>query len=193
MRLDTRTLTSLTVPYRFRNYLRTSPLTYRSTPLGLGGGNARFSSPNGNFKELYLAADLPTSIAEGVIRDRFDALPEDRRFVLQEEVERWGLTAVRTKTPLRLLDLRFDGAYRLGIPSDAIRAADHGKGQMASEEIYRHASIDGILYASRMTGRVCCMVYDRALSKLAHTPMVDLVTVARLVPALDSLDITLLA
>lgn len=37
-----------------------------ATPLGMGFGHSRFSSPNRLFKLLYIAQDLATAVAETV-------------------------------------------------------------------------------------------------------------------------------
>ena len=44
---------------------------HRATPVGMGHGNTRFSSPTNAYTVLYAAQDLPTALAEKVIRDHF--------------------------------------------------------------------------------------------------------------------------
>jgi hypothetical protein len=72
MDLDPDVIASLVVPYQPAAYLRVTPITHRATPLGTGYGKTRFASPSDNFKLLYIAEDLATSVAETVIRDRFE-------------------------------------------------------------------------------------------------------------------------
>jgi hypothetical protein len=38
----------------------------------MGFGKTRFASPIDAFKLMYLAKELPTSIAEAIVRDRFE-------------------------------------------------------------------------------------------------------------------------
>jgi hypothetical protein len=104
MALDAAILSSLTRRIVFAGYLRCTPWIRRSTPLGMGYGKTRFSSPADRFKLLYAASDLATSIAETVVRDRFEGA------VLREldiaDVRAWGVCEIDTCIPLRMLDLR---------------------------------------------------------------------------------------
>ena len=50
------------------------PLGFRNTPLGMGFGKTRFASPVDSFTLVYIAQDLATSIAEAIVRDRFEGL-----------------------------------------------------------------------------------------------------------------------
>lgn len=60
-----------------------------------------------------------------------------------------------------------------------------------SEELYRSFDIDGLLYASRLTGAECVAVYDRAVkTKLASRSAAELVRHADLASALRSIGVT---
>lgn len=72
MDLDPDVVASLVAAYQPTAYLRVTPIAHRTTPLGMGFGKTRFASPTGAFKLLYMAEDLATSLAEAVIRDRFE-------------------------------------------------------------------------------------------------------------------------
>ena len=72
MDLDPDVVASLVVAYQPTAYLRVTPIAYRATPLGMGFGKTRFASSADAFKLLYIAEDLATSLAEAVIRDRFE-------------------------------------------------------------------------------------------------------------------------
>ncbi len=50
---------------------------------------------------------------------------------------------------------------------------------------------DGILYGSRLTGAVCCVVYDRAVALLAAEPVTELLQDASLTAVLDGLAVEL--
>ena len=71
MGLDEKILTSLTRRFQPSAYLRCTPLAHSTTPLGMGHGKTRFASLTDAFKLLYIAKDLPTSIPEAIVRDRF--------------------------------------------------------------------------------------------------------------------------
>jgi hypothetical protein len=66
MALDKAVLSSLTRRFEPTNYLRCTPWAHRATPLGMGYGKTRYASPNDRFKLLYIAADLPTALAETI-------------------------------------------------------------------------------------------------------------------------------
>ena len=119
MRLDPVVLRDLSVAYEPRAYVRAMPLLHRATPLGMGFGRTRYASPNDGFKLLYVAEDLQTSVAETLIRDRFEN--RRRRRIAQAEAEIWGAVQVDATAPLTLVDLRTTGLLRLGVSTDAGR------------------------------------------------------------------------
>src|SRR3546814_4199775 len=91
----------------------------RATPTGMGHGETRLSSPNHSFTILYAAQDLPTALAEKVIRDRFQG--RKKRVLLEADLQEQVVAQMVSLAPLKLLDLRTSGASRLGIPTDAVR------------------------------------------------------------------------
>jgi hypothetical protein len=113
MALDTAILSSLTRRFEPTNYLRCTPWTHRATPLGMGYGKTRFSSPTDQFKLLYIAEDLATGIAETVVRDRFEGAVVRELDIM--DVRPWGVCEVYAFAPLHVLDLRRDGCFKLGI------------------------------------------------------------------------------
>jgi hypothetical protein len=63
-----------------------------------------------------------------------------------------------------LLDMRNAGCLDIGAPTDAVRARHFAAGQALGRSIYtEHPDVDGIIYASRLTGDDCIAVFDRAL------------------------------
>ena len=168
-----------------------TPIAHRATPLGAGFGKTRFASPRDAFRILYMAENLATSVAETIVRDRFEG--RRRRRMSQTEVERWGVTEINVVAPLRVVDLRGAGLLRLGLSTDASRAKSHRQGRLASEAIHDRGWPDGILYNSRLTGDVCCAVYERGVAKLVAGPVVEALTLAALVPALASLRVEIIA
>ncbi len=82
----------------------------------------------------------------------------------------WGATEANASTPLTLIDLRTTGLVRLGVSTEAARGKAQRQGRKLSQAIYDQTDAEGLIYNSRLTGRACICVYDRALpSKLAAT------------------------
>ena len=189
LKLDATALADQAVAFEFKGYLRATLLARRATPLGMGFGKTRFASPDDGFKVLYAAESLATSVAETLVRDRFEG--RKRRRLQQAEVETWGVTELSTSAPLTLIDIRTTGLTRLGVSTDAAGAKSHRQGRRLSKAVYEQSDADGILYVSRLTRVVCCALYDRAATKLVATPVVEIVTLSDLVPALTSLNVKL--
>ncbi|QWK81289.1 RES family NAD+ phosphorylase [Ochrobactrum sp. BTU1] len=190
MKLDPQTVQELALKFRPESYVRVIPVAHMSTPLGMGFGQSRFSSPNQLFRLLYAAYDLATAIAETIVRDRFEGMPD--RVLDESEIEEWAVTEVTATAPLILLDLRTTGLLRLGISTDAARAKEHSEGQSLSEAVYSSYAVDGLLYSSRLTAADCVAVYDRAVGgKLVTSPAVELVRQADLISALRSIGVSI--
>ncbi|MBB2753880.1 UNVERIFIED_ORG: hypothetical protein GGI57_004612 [Rhizobium aethiopicum] len=157
----------------------------------MGFGKTRFSSPRDKFRLLYLAQDPATAVAETIVRDRFQG--KTGRLILQEEIDRYSIAAVRSPAPLFLLDLRYEGASLLGVSTDAVRAKAQTSGRRLSQEIYDRTDFDGILYMSRITNKQCVAIYDRATASLeADSPALDLIRLSALAPILDALHVTVI-
>ena len=119
---------------------------------------------------LYASPDFATSFIETVVRDRF--MRRRRREILLKEVtERvWASIATKPSTRLTLLDLRQDGCALIGARTDTVNARNHAAGRAFGKAIYSdHEDIDGLVYASRLTGSVVYAVFDRAIGKLELT------------------------
>ncbi len=186
MALDPKTLKSLTRQVEPADYLRCTPWARRRTPLGMGFGETRFASPSKAFKLLYVAEDLATSIAEAIIRDRFEG--KIARVLAQSDVDDWGVCAVSATRPLRLLSLRGDACFKLGISTDIVGAKGHDEARAFSQELYDTTDLDGIVYHSRLRKKNCMAIYDRAVARgLSAQPVVQIERLAGLVPALKSL------
>tara|TARA_R110002020_G_scaffold47500_10_gene135087 strand:- start:2874 stop:3344 length:471 start_codon:yes stop_codon:yes gene_type:complete len=156
MRLDPAVVQKLTVRMRVNDYVRILPRAHAATPLGIGFGKSRFSSPRDRFRLLYMAQDVKTAVAEAILRDRFEGASE--RTLLREEFDRYSITSVRDARPLTLLDLRNEGASILGISTDAIRAKSQTAGRRFSQQLYDQTDLDGIVYMSRITNTQCVAV-----------------------------------
>lgn len=155
-------------------------------------GSTRFASPTKAFKVIYLGQDLTTSVAETLVRDRFQG--KAKRKLLDIEAARWGATEVNASAPLTLIDLRTTGLVRLGVSTEAARGKAQGQGRKLSQTIHDQTEAQGLIYISRLTGRACICVYDRALpGVLAATSAVEVTRLAGFVDALRELNVTLIA
>lgn len=190
--LDPRILTKYTRRWRSGAYLRTTPWAHRATPLGMGFGTTRFASPTDRFKLLYIAETLPASIAEAIVRDRFEGMSSPREMT-RGEFDGWGICEVGTDNDLRLLDLTGNACFDLGAPTDIVGAKVQDDARAFSQRLYDTTDLDGVLYHSRLQpGARCLAVYDRAVPLLTATAAVELETLADLGPALRSLNIELI-
>jgi hypothetical protein len=158
-------LQSLVVRVDVTDYVRVVPRAYAATPLGMGYGKTRFSSPKDRFKLLYLAEDSQTSLAETLIRDRFQGA--NVRQMAEAEIYALSIAVVGNPQPLNLIDLRGRGPTVLGVPTDTVLGRAQAAGRAFSQRLYDQTDLDGIAYHSRLTRRDCVAVYDRAVSKLS--------------------------
>ena len=190
MHLDGAVVASLVCQLQPSSYLRSTPWIHRATPLGMGFGKTRFASPLDAFKLLYIAEDLPTSVAEAIIRDRFEG--SSKRELTRAEVAGWGVCEVTASKPLHMLDLRGGGCLSLGISTDIAGGKAQDEAREFSQALYDTTKVDGIVYRSRLLkDRECLAVYDRASSKLRPGPVVEMERLVALVPSLATLKITL--
>jgi RES domain len=190
VRLNPKVLADLAVDFRPTKYLRVTSMANVATPLGTGYSPSRFSSATKAFKVLYIACDVETALAETIVRDRFEG--KAKRLLAEEEMELWGATEVSAVAPLKVMDLRTKGAVLLGVSTDAVRGKAQRSGRALSQAIHRTTDADGILYFSRLTVAPCVAVFDRAAAKLTATPVVGLLTLASVEPALKALEVTLI-
>lgn len=191
MDLEPDVVASLVATYQPTAYLRVTPIAHRATPLGMGYGKTRFASPSDAFKLLYIAEDLATSVAETVIRDRFEGAIT--RELTAGEVAGWGAAEVSAQVPLRLLDIRTAGCFLLGVSTDITGAKAQDEARQFSQAVFDQTDLDGILYLSRLTRRTCVAVYDRAVEpKLDAGPVHELETLVALVPALSALRVVVI-
>ena len=192
MTLDPDILADLAVEITPKAYVRVTPMAHAATPLGTGFGVTRFASPTKAFKVIYIGQDLTTSVAETLVRDRFQG--KAKRKLLDVEAARWGATEVTASAPLTLIDLRTTGLVRLGVSTEAARGKAQGQGRKLSQAIHDQTDAHGLIYSSRLTGRTCICIYGRALpGVLSATPVVEVTRLAGFVDALRELNVTLIA
>jgi len=184
---DPKRLNPHTVALQVSAFPRILRTAYAHQPKGLSSGPSRFSSPSGAFRVLYAAEDFSTAFAEAVVRDRF--VNRQRRYIGQSTLAGRSVTLIRTTASLKLLDARGAAVYTLGIDTNAVRARAHDPGQAFSEWLHAKTDFDGLLYESRLTGRPCIAVYERALPKIDASPAQPLLAHADLVPELRRMNI----
>jgi hypothetical protein len=188
---DAAILRELAVGIDVSGYLRIMEARHRATPMGTGYGKTRFSSPTNTFTVLYASQDLPTALAEKVIRDRFQG--KQARVLLETDLDELVIASMVAFEPLKLLDLRTSGASRLGAPTDAVRGRAQQAGRKFSQQLYDATDFDGIVYMSRITNAECVAIYDRAIGKLDPAcPVFELLQLAGLVPALIFLNVQII-
>ncbi|KAB0565036.1 MULTISPECIES: RES family NAD+ phosphorylase [Brucella] len=185
-------LQQLAVQVDVSNYVRILPRIYAASPLGMGFGLTRFSSPKNKFQLLYLAQNPMTAVAETIVRDRFEKKAD--RYLMREELDRYSIAVIRNPKPLFLLDLRYEGASLLGISTDTVRAKAQAAGRRLSQEIYDQTEFDGIIYMSRITNKECVAVYDRAVHLNLETdaPALNLTRLSSLTDIFEKLFVTLI-
>ncbi|MDR3508273.1 MAG: RES family NAD+ phosphorylase [Caulobacteraceae bacterium] len=168
-------------PPRSRAWLRLYSNAY-ADPLGFGHAPSRFSDPRIGVPEtkpygvVYLGRTLKVCFLEAIVRDRGDArlgpLP-----INMSQLEHTTCAEIVPRMPLTLVDLRGDGPVRMGVPTDAVRAADPTLGQAWAIAFHEHAAApDGIVYPSRFNGETNIALFDRALSKVrarSVSPLLD--------------------
>jgi hypothetical protein len=192
MQFDEKILASLTRRVEPTAYLRCTPIAHRATPLGMGYGKTRFASPDDSFKLLYIAEDLPTSIAEAIVRDRFEGIM--LREMLRADFADWGVCEVSANVPIKVLDLRRDGCFKLGVSTDIVGAKAQLEARAFSQAVHEGTDLDGILYYSRLRRRECLAIYERAATThLSASSVVELESLGGLIRALRSLKVRLFA
>lgn len=96
-------------------------------PLGYGKTLSRFSDPRrralaNRFGVLYLGSTFKVCFVEAVLRDQGDGRTGD--LLLDErDLAARSYADVEVTEPLTLVDLRDDGALRMGVPSDVARGS----------------------------------------------------------------------
>lgn len=140
---------------------RVIPGRYLTSALGTSPADSRFCSKDDGYTVLYASPDFATAFVETVVRDRF--MRRRRREIGLVEVTERAWVRIETKpgTRLILLDLRRDGCALIGVPTDAVNARNHAAGRAFGKAVHaEHENVDGLLYASRLTGADVYAVFD---------------------------------
>ena len=162
----------------------------RSTPLGASPAPSRFGDPRGGYAVLYASESVRCAFWETLARNRFARCR--RRELPRVEVEARLVAEMGSPGPLALIDLRGDGAVRIGAPSAVAHDGNHAAGRALSAAV--HVGVpeaDGFLFASQFTGDACVAVFDRAFGKLTALGVDELIRHVEFLDALDDYDIVL--
>jgi hypothetical protein len=171
-------------------------LSRYSNPLGYGKSPSRFSDPRRRIAEnrfgvLYLGETLKVCFLEAVLRDRRDGVVGGL-LVGEDELHARRFAEIEATSTLRLVDLREDGAIRMGIPTDVHRASNQSLARQWSVAFYDHPSEpDGVIYPSRLNGQTNLAIYDRAVAKLRVSRVSRLILARGLPTVLNDLAVAL--
>ena len=183
-------IASQTRLFEFKGYVRVIPSIHAATPLGCVPSVSRFGGIDQSFAVLYAGRDLSTALAETVVRDRFEGQADRRLFL--EELAGKAAVQLHANAPLRLVDLRKGGCLKLGISTDITGAKLFPEAQKFAQSVYQDTTIDGILYASRLTGENCVAVFDRVIaSHLVASDVAPLTQIEEVGAALSALNLQL--
>ena len=151
---------------------------------------SRFSDPQGGYAVLYASEAVRCAFWESLGRNRFAR--RRARELPRSEVEARLVVSIGSTGPLALIDLRGDGAIRIGAPSAVAHDGNHAAGRALSAAV--HATVpeaEGFVFASRFTGHACVGVFDRAFGKLTALGIAELAGHADFLDALDDYGISL--
>lgn len=123
----------------------------------------RYDDPDGLYKVLYAARDLPTAFGETLVR-----VPTITDIVSTDVMVR-GRSELATTRPLRLFPLLDERVSAHGLSFTELHGSDYGSTWRISSEIHADSDADGILYTSRFTNRQCVALFDRARGGIAAT------------------------
>ena len=164
---------------------------YRDDPLGARPAATRFGDPAHRYSVLYAAETPACALWEAVLRDRFAGGAQRR--LPRSDIDERVVAVLRSAEPLMLVDLRRDGAVRIGASPSVVRDPRHAEGQGLSQATYNVApEVDGFVYPSWHTAENCIAIFDRAIPKLAVEDVMPLAEHSGLLPALDRYGVTLL-
>jgi RES domain-containing protein len=170
-------------------WIRSHPRRYQPLHFGNTGFN-RFDAPGGQYRILYVAADV-----HGAFIETFGRQLGERRLEAAHVASR-ALSQVTHGHPLQLVDLTGPGLSQIGADT-RLTAANYDLSQRWALALHEHPDQpDGLLYRSRHDpSRLCAAIFDRAASALTATPLgslADSSNAALLADLLDTYDYALI-
>ena len=189
-RYNRQRLCSQLYPVQLSHFYRVIHNQYLKTPLGAVPSPSRFSAPNQQYAVLYASESIRCSFWEAVARSRFSY--RQRRALPYVDVEQRLVVTLNSTQTLSLLDLRYDGPIRVGVPSAVAHDARHQAGRALSGAVYEQLpEAAGFLYLSRFIGHTCVAIFDRAIVHLNVVSVTSLIEHTDFLDALDDYDIVL--
>ena len=132
------------------------------------GSQYRWDAPAGEYGVLYLAADTYGAFMESIGRGALKS-----RLVFRADLENRGLSRVRAKRTLRLIDLVSSGGLtRISAESSLTSGSGYKNSRRWSKALKEHPiAPDGIYYRSRHDpSRFACALYQDCESLLEAEP-----------------------
>lgn len=167
-----------------------------SDPLGIGKTPSRFSDPRRRIAEnrfgvLYLGESVKVCFLEAVLRDQRNGAIGDLPME-ETELHARHYAEIEVATPLRMVDLRDDGAIVMGVPTDVAKASNQRLAREWSVAFHEHSKKpDGIIYPSRLNGHTNLAVFDRAIGKLQTVRRMKLIAAPGLAAVLNELKVSI--
>ncbi|MGJ0508207.1 MAG: RES family NAD+ phosphorylase [Methylocystis sp.] len=165
-------------------------------PLGFGKTPSRFIDPRrrvaaNRFGVLYLGDTVKVCFLEAVLRDQRDGgigdLPME-----ESELHARRYAEIEVTAPLKMVDLREEGAIVMGVPTDVSKASSQTLARAWSMAFHEHpAQPDGIIYPSRLNGHTNLAVFDRAIVKLRALRKMKLIAAPGLGTVLNDLKVSI--
>lgn len=165
-------------------------------PLGFGKTPSRFSDPRrrkpaNRFGVLYLGDTIKVCFLEAVLRDQRDGLIGDLP-IAESALHNRQYAQVEVIAPLTMVDLRDDGAIKMGVPTDVTKSSRQSLAREWAVAFHEHRNqVDGIIYPSRLNGHTNLAVFDRAIGKLRAVGPTRLIRTPGLANVLDDLNVAI--
>ncbi|MBW9116383.1 RES family NAD+ phosphorylase [Rhizobium cauense] len=165
-------------------------------PLGFGKTPSRFSDPRrrkpaNRFGVLYMGDTIKVCFLEAVLRDQRDGLIGDLA-IAESDLHNRQYAQIEVIAPLKMVDLRDDGAIKMGVPTDVAKSSKQSLAREWAVAFHEHRDqVDGIIYPSRLNGHTNLAVFDRAIGKLRAVGATRLIRAPGLANVLDDLNVAI--
>ncbi len=165
-------------------------------PLGFGKTPSRFSDPRrrksaNRFGVLYMGDTIRVCFLEAVLRDQRDGLIGDLP-IAESALHNRQYAQIEVIDPLTMVDLRDDGAIKMGVPTDVAKSSRQYLAREWAVAFHEHRDqVDGIIYPSRLNGHTNLAVFDRAIGKLRAVGATRLIRAPGLANVLDDLNVAI--
>lgn len=119
----------------------------------------RFDAPNGEYRVLYAAAELPGAYVETVLR-------HPRRVMRREEAGNRAASRLRIGRTLNFAKIMDEGLQWHGVHAGEISIDDYGPSRQLALDLHSaFPAIDGLAYRSRYNnGQICFALFDRVVA-----------------------------